>query len=106
MREINFDKVCSWKPLLKMRQQKVMVLHSPLAKGFGLEKRTDESDGLEVFNVGYEVYADGPTRVLRICERADSYKEEKVLQPCIGLQFRVSTFAIHLLEKNKQVKLF
>ncbi|ONK74620.1 uncharacterized protein A4U43_C03F8360 [Asparagus officinalis] len=85
-----------------MRQQKGMVIHFPSVTGFRVEKRTEELHGLEVFKLGYQVYADGPTRVLRICERADSYKEEKVLQPCISFQFKVSNFAIHLFEKSKQ----
>lgn len=74
------------------------------AKGLGMEKRAEESHVLEVFKVGYEVYADGATRVLRICEGADSFKEEKVLQPRISFQIRVSNFVIQLIEKNKQVR--
>ncbi|KAJ6838055.1 uncharacterized protein M6B38_321965 [Iris pallida] len=101
-REINIDKMCTWKSFFKMRQHKGLVLHLASEKGSRVEKKTDESHGLEVFKVGYEVYADGLTRVLRICERADSYEEEKMIQPSLNFQFRVSHFAIHLLENNKE----
>ena len=53
-------------------------------------------------NVGYEVYADGLTRVLRICERNDSRKLDKVFYPGAKITVRVSRFAINLSERTKQ----
>ncbi|XP_058069198.1 uncharacterized protein LOC131218589 isoform X3 [Magnolia sinica] len=103
-REINIDKVCAWKPFIKTRQTRGLALHLSFDKKSG-DKRGmnfDESHGLEMLKVGYEVYTDGSTRVLRICEFADNRKEVKVMQPCMKIQFRVSSFAIHLLEKGKQ----
>lgn len=55
--------------------------------------------------IGFEVYAEGPTRVLRICEFSDSHKEDIVLHSCIKIQLRVSQAAIHFLECEKQVSL-
>lgn len=106
MREINIDKICSWKPLFKLRQQKTMALHLPPGEGFGVVNRTEESLELQVFKVGYEVYADGSTRVLRICVSADSSNEEKLFQPRMVYQLRVSNFALYLFEESKQVTFF
>lgn len=100
MREINIDKISSWKPLFKMRQG--MVMNLPQNKGYGKEKETLDICGPDIFKVGYEIYADGPTRVLRFCETADRYKEEKVVRPSIGIRFVVSSFTVNLLEKEKQ----
>ncbi|XP_038970270.1 uncharacterized protein LOC103709193 isoform X2 [Phoenix dactylifera] len=103
LREINIDKVTAWKPLFKMRQNKGLALQLPMDKRYGLERKpSDESHGLRVFKVGYEVYADGLCRVLRICELADSYREEKMLQPCATFQLRISYFAVHFLDSSKQ----
>ncbi|KAG1347955.1 hypothetical protein COCNU_06G017840 [Cocos nucifera] len=103
LREINIDKVTAWKPLFKMRQSKGLALQLPMEKRYGPERKpSDESHGLRVFKVGYEVYADGLCRVLRICELADSYKEEKMLQPYVNFQLRISYFAVHFLESSKQ----
>ncbi|XP_077214791.1 vacuolar protein sorting-associated protein, putative (DUF1162) isoform X2 [Tasmannia lanceolata] len=102
-REINIDKVCPWKPLSKVRQTRGLSFHFPLDKKIGDEIRNfDGSYGTEMLKVGYEVYADGPTRVLRICERADSRKELKVIHPCLKIQFRVSYFYVQILENTKQ----
>lgn len=107
LREINIDKVTAWKPLFKMRKNKGLALQFPMEKRYGHERKpSDESHGLRVFEVGYEVYADGLCRVLRICERADSYKEGKMLQPYANFQLRISYFAVHFLESSKQVCLF
>nr|XP_010908092.2 uncharacterized protein LOC105034577 isoform X2 [Elaeis guineensis] len=103
LREINIDKVTAWKPLFKMRQNKGLALQLPMEKRYGLERKpSNESHGLSVFKVGYEVYADGLCRVLRICELADSYQEEKMLQSYVNFQLRISYFALHFLESSKQ----
>lgn len=106
-REINIDKVCTWKPFFKIMQNKGPVIPLVSEKRSEVGKRTiDGTRGLELFMVGYEVFTDGFTRVLRICERPDGYKKEKLLLPSSNMQFRVSYFAIHLLENGRQVRLF
>ncbi|OVA18601.1 Vacuolar protein sorting-associated protein 13 domain [Macleaya cordata] len=102
-REINIEKVREWRPLLKVQQHRGLALHLPLDKKPGDQRRTrDESYDLEMVKVGYEVYTDGPTRVLRVSEFPDSSSEDAVFQPCAKIQLRVSNFLVHLLEHGKQ----
>lgn len=54
-----------------------------------------------MFKIGYEVYADGLSRVLRICEQADNPKIEKILRPIANVQFRISYVCIHVLDKGQ-----
>lgn len=54
-----------------------------------------------MFKIGYEVYADGLTRVLRICEHVENPKAEKVQRPIARAQFRISYMCIHLLDKSQ-----
>lgn len=58
------------------------------------------------FEVGFEVYADGLTRVLRIFEISHSHKGDMVLKSRSKIQLRISHLAIHLLECRKQVSPF
>ncbi|XXG49284.1 hypothetical protein AAC387_Pa02g3508 [Persea americana] len=104
LRDINIDKVCAWKPFLKIRKTRGLPLHVSWDNKIGDGRRTkfDESPGLDMLKMGYEVYADGSTRVLRICEFIDNRKEDKMAQPRLKFQFRISYFAIHLLENAKQ----
>lgn len=105
-REINMEKVREWKPLFKVRPHRGLELQLPLDKKPGNQRRTgDESRDLEMPKVGYEVYTDGPTRVLRISEFHGSSNEDKVLQTCAKIRLRVSYFLVHLLEHGKQVSL-
>jgi hypothetical protein len=92
LREINLDKVRTWKPFYKLRQHR------------GLASNLHSVNGMEMVKIGYEVYADGPTRVLRICEISDSHNGDTVFQSCAKIQLRVSHLAIHLLEHGKQVR--
>ncbi|KAF9604152.1 hypothetical protein IFM89_002827 [Coptis chinensis] len=102
-REINIDKVRKWKPFFKVRQQRGLALDLPLDKKPRDQKKSkDESHGLEMLKVGYEVYADGPTRVLRISEFPGRGKEDAMFHLCAKIQFRVSLIAIHLLENIKK----
>ncbi|KAL2333639.1 hypothetical protein Fmac_014852 [Flemingia macrophylla] len=103
LREIKLDKVRAWKPFHKLEQQRVLAPRlifdkrsSDRMKSFG------EHNSLEMTKVGYEIYAEGPTRVLRICEISDSFKRDTVLDLCAKIQLRVSQFAVHLLEHVKQ----
>jgi hypothetical protein len=69
----------------------------------GLASNLSLVNGMEMGKIGYEVYTDGPTRVLRICEISGCHKGETVFQSCAKIQLRVSHLAIHLLECGKQV---
>ncbi|KAI4327520.1 hypothetical protein L6164_019969 [Bauhinia variegata] len=103
LREISLDKVRSWKPFYKLRQQTVLAPRLLLDKRSGDQKaNSSELNVMEMAKVGYEIYAEGPTRVLRICERSDSFKRDTVLDWCAKIQIRVSQFAVHLLEHVKQ----
>ena len=85
-----------------MRQNSRLNLDFSFSDGFNSRKqRFDESFGLRVFKIGYEVYADGLTRVLRICEHADNPKIEKIQWPIANVQFRISYVCIHLLDKGQ-----
>ncbi|XP_030499771.2 uncharacterized protein LOC115715105 isoform X2 [Cannabis sativa] len=101
-RDINLDKVRAWKPFHKVR-------HRGLAHHFLTEEISENSmpssgdlDSIDMAKVGYEVYTDGPTRVLRFCEFSKSQKVEKGFQACEKIQLRVPQFNIHLLEQEKQ----
>ncbi|KAL5557187.1 hypothetical protein UlMin_039423 [Ulmus minor] len=103
LREINLDKVRGWKPFYKHG------LHRGLAYHFLLDKKSEsqtrnasEHNAMEMVRIGYEVYADGLTRVLRCCEISENHKEETVFQSCEKIQLRVPQFTIHLLEQGKQ----
>lgn len=98
LREINLDKVRGWKPFDKLRQIKALPSH------FLLDK-TSEKKTTNFWEVGYEVYADGPTRVLRFCEISKSHKRDSLFQSCEKIQLRVPQFTINLLECGKQVSL-
>ncbi|XP_042974875.1 uncharacterized protein LOC122306512 isoform X1 [Carya illinoinensis] len=102
VREINLDKVRPWKPFYKFRQQRGLASNLFFNKSSGDQRNNfGEFNGVETVEVGYEVYADGPTRVLRI-SISGSHKGEAVFQSCTKIQLRVSHFAIHLLERGKQ----
>ncbi|KAE9614347.1 putative vacuolar protein sorting-associated protein [Lupinus albus] len=103
LHEIKLDKVRAWKPFYKLRQQRALV------PDLLLDKRSRdqmagfrEYNSMEMENIGYEIYAEGPTRVLRICEISDSFKKDTVIDLCAKFQLRVSHIAIHLLEHIKQ----
>lgn len=102
-REINLDKVRTWKPFYKLTQERFAshILFDKKSKG--KRSRFGEHQGMNAVRVGYEVYADGPTRVLRICEFSDSHKQDKAFHSCAKIRIGVSQFAIQLLEKAKEV---
>ncbi|XP_062001830.1 uncharacterized protein LOC133719495 isoform X1 [Rosa rugosa] len=103
LREINLDKVRAWKPFYKTRQRSGLATHLPFGKDSG-DKKGDfgEFNGMEMMKVGFEVYADGPTRVLRFCEISSSHKGNKMFQSCEKIQLRFNQFTVHLLEHEKQ----
>ncbi|CAL0312729.1 unnamed protein product [Lupinus luteus] len=103
LHEIKLDKVRAWKPFYKLRQQRALVPY------LLLDKRTRdkmasfrEYSSMEMENIGYEIYAEGPTRVLRICDISDSFMKDTVIDLHAKFQLRVSQIAIHLLEHVKQ----
>ncbi|KAI0501557.1 hypothetical protein KFK09_016502 [Dendrobium nobile] len=104
MREINIDKVCKWKSFFKTRQHRGMLLHLPMNKQTENDQGTDrEPQGIEIFKLGFEVYADGSTRVLRFCEFPKGM-EQIAAQPSASIQLRLSSFAVHFLKNNKQME--
>lgn len=104
VREINLDKVRPWKPFDKFRQQRGLASSLFLNRSSGDQRnKFGKFNGMERVEVGYELYADGPTRVLRI-SISGSHKGEAVFQSSTKIQLRVSHFAIHLLEHGKQVR--
>lgn len=63
----------------------------------------EEFNHKEMVKTGYEVYADGPTRVLRFCEISSSNKRDTLFQSWKKIQLRVPQFTVNLLEHGKQV---
>lgn len=106
LREINLDKVREWKPLYKASQHRALGLNFPLNKKKTGDKVKSSNfrqlNEMEMVNLGYEVYAHGLTRVLRICERKDSRKLNRQFYPGAKITVRVSRFAIHFSERAKQ----
>lgn len=102
IREINIDKVCEWKPFFKTRNHRGMLLHLLPNKQFENEQGTSKKPhGIDIHKLGFEVYADGSTRVLRLCE---SKKMEQIsAQPSASVRLRLSSFVVHFLENIKQM---
>lgn len=107
LREINLDKVRSWKSFYRSKQTRGLGLHLPSEKKPGAQKQTthSRSTGLEAAKVGFEVYAEGTTRVLRICEFSGSHKVNIVSRSSRKLRLRITYFSLHLLEYAKQVNI-
>lgn len=98
------DKVRAWKPFLKSTKLRGLASHSFLHKESRDQKSYfDHLNSMDIMKVGYEVYAEGTTRVLRICEFLDSHKRDRLSQLCAKIQVRVFHFAIHFLEHEKKV---
>lgn len=102
-REISLDKVRTWKPFHKLTQER-LASHMLLNKNSKDKRnRFGELKDMNVAKVGYEVYADGPTRVLRICEFSNSHNQDKAFHSCAKIRMRVSQLGIQLLEQGKEV---
>ncbi|KAL9253019.1 Intermembrane lipid transfer protein VPS13-like protein [Drosera capensis] len=101
--EINLDKLRSWKTFFKTRQQMKLPYYLTQNSEI-LEERSKlgPSKSLDIGKVGYVVYADGPTRVLRISDVCGTSEGNKVIGSHIKVQFRVSNFAVRLLEHSRQ----
>ncbi|KAL0450266.1 UNVERIFIED_CONTAM: hypothetical protein Slati_1583000 [Sesamum latifolium] len=104
LREINLDKVRSWKPFYRNKQTRGLGFHLPVDKKPEDQKRTTYSRliGSETVKVGFEVYADGVTRVLRICEFCDGHKVNMMSGSRRKMRLRISYFSVHLLEHAEQ----
>ncbi|KAL3833397.1 hypothetical protein ACJIZ3_008133 [Penstemon smallii] len=104
LREISLDKVRAWKPFYRNKQTRGLGFRLPLEKKPEDQKQTTYSRlvGTETVKVGYEVYAEGVTRVLRICEFSDSQKINIVRASSTKMRLRISYLAVHLLEHAKQ----
>lgn len=108
LREVNLDKVREWKPFYKFGKQRALGFNFPLDKKAGDKVKLNSFSQLNethMVNVGYEVYADGLTRVLRICERNESRKLDKDFHPGAKITVRISRFSISLCDRAKQVSL-
>ncbi|XP_055802836.1 uncharacterized protein LOC129872026 isoform X2 [Solanum dulcamara] len=103
-REINLDKVREWKPFYRIKQQRGLAFHLPLEMKPEDPKKNwyGQLTGMEIIALGYEVYAEGLTRVLRICEFSDRRRGDTSFHSCTKMQLRISCFAIQLLERAKQ----
>lgn len=107
LREIKLDKVRPWKPFYKVGQQRLLAPRLLSDKRSRDQRATFNGfNGVEMEKLGYEIYAEGPTRVLRICEISDCFKGDTVLDLCAKMLLRISQIAIHLLEPAKQVFIF
>lgn len=105
LREINLDKVRGWKPFYKFGQHGGLACYFLSDKKSQMQEPNVELYSMEMVKVGYEVYADGPTRVLRFCEISKSHKRETLHQSCERIEMRVPQLSIQLLEQGKQVSL-
>ncbi|KFK40709.1 hypothetical protein AALP_AA2G031100 [Arabis alpina] len=102
LREVSLDKVRPWKSLFKATQHRSIASHLMLEKKAKDHKTAYEQlSSIPMVKVGYEVYADGLTRVIRICEVSKSLKGDSVFQSRSKVQFRITHLGIHLLEKVK-----
>lgn len=103
-REINLDKVREWKPFYRIKQQRGLGFHLPLEKKPENPKKNwyGQLTGMEIIKLGYEVYAEGLSRVLRICEFSDRRRTDTSFRSCTKMQLRISCFAIQLQELAKQ----
>ncbi|PIN04125.1 hypothetical protein CDL12_23340 [Handroanthus impetiginosus] len=104
MREINLDKVRSWKPFYRNTQTRGLGFHLPLDKKPEDQKHVTNSRLISsaTVKVGFEVYAEGVTRVLRICESSDSHKVNMVSGSSRKMRLRISYFSVHLLGHAEQ----
>ncbi|KAL0876286.1 hypothetical protein Bca101_025991 [Brassica carinata] len=103
LREVSLDKVRPWKPLFKATQHRSIASHLMLEKKAKDHKTAYEQlSSMPMVKVGYEVYADGLTRVIRICEVSKSLKGDSVFRSRSKVQFRINHLGIQLLEKVKQ----
>lgn len=97
IREINLDKVREWKPFVKV--QKYERLSSRLLREKKSQDVKSKHGGYkDMVKIGYEVFADGSTRVLRVCEASNSQKGYLRFYSREKIRLRVPCFTIRVLE--------
>lgn len=107
-KEINLDKLGPWRSFRVVRYNKGFALQLPFYNQLGAtgEYQSDgNEDPLESRNLGYEVRADGPRRVLWVCEDINSKLNEwqpHVLFPSARMDLKVPALAVTLVELVKQ----
>ncbi|CAI0553988.1 unnamed protein product [Linum tenue] len=100
LREINLDKVRTWKPFTKLTPLRSLASHSHLEGK--ADQKSSQLNTIAVVRIGYEVYAEGATRVLRICEFSDSHKGDRSSQSSARIQLRLAELAVRFLEQGKE----
>lgn len=105
IREINLDKLREWKPFYKEWRYRGISsqLFSDRKSGNDKNKFIAHED---MTKLGYEVYADGPTRVLRICESFNSRRRHLPVHSSEKIRVRISHFVGNLLETKVSFNLF
>ncbi|KAL9241362.1 hypothetical protein vseg_015482 [Gypsophila vaccaria] len=100
LREINLDKLRPWKPFFRIRQQRELASKLTPDSRVSVHIGTNVvlMNGTAVENIGYEVRADGPTRVLCICLSQGNRIGDRKFHSSKMIQLRVSYFAIRMLE--------
>ncbi|KAJ7546345.1 hypothetical protein O6H91_08G036400 [Diphasiastrum complanatum] len=108
--DLNIDKIRPWKSFFAVRNKNSSLLLQLQEQfgSFGLV-HNDANDTFSsnfLQNIGYEVFADGPTRILRICENADCIQKNCWLSeltiPRMKLEMRLPLLAISIIEPEKQ----
>lgn len=106
---INMDKIREWKQFGAARRNKVFSLQLPFLDESKDSENEDESPGVasKLLNVGYEVVADGPTRVVRICIASDSNRQSgwqsNIRKPQMEVEVKVPLLFFSIVEPHKQV---
>jgi hypothetical protein len=107
---INMDKIREWKRFDATRRKKGFAFQLPFADDDSKESDNEgdgSSAGAMFMNVGYEVVADGPTRVLRVCLDSDSNKQSgwqsTMRRPKTELEVKVPLLFFSIVEPIKQV---
>ncbi|XP_071913295.1 uncharacterized protein [Coffea arabica] len=106
LKEISMDKVRAWKPFYRAKQQMRMGIQFLLDMKPGEKNRNNDGQLINTRTVklGYEVYAEGLTRVLRICEFSDGHKGNNMFYSSSKMRLRISHFAFQLLEYTDKDK--
>jgi hypothetical protein len=107
-REINMDKLRAWKLFRTATRKKGFMLQLPFQDDTGeVEEDKDILTDTEFLNVGFEVCADGPTRVLRVCKDAESNKKSQwqsnIKRRQTEMDVRVPLLCLSIVEPGKQV---
>ncbi|CAE6075717.1 unnamed protein product [Arabidopsis arenosa] len=101
LREVSLDKVRPWKPLFKATQHRSIASHLMLKKKAKDHKTADkELSSIPMVKVGYEVYADGLTRVIRILKQ--NAEEKTVMSYSPILVARLDNVGLHSMFTDQQ----